>query len=231
MNICPQCGEELKKKKNKVCPHCGYDLKNDPKGLLSETGNPFMAAPQPQVLSSQQTFAQEQVEKGKKAKVKTPRKKDPNGFGSLMTPEEREAFMTEGFHISMLLDTPDENYLISPRDIRANKDISMLCYLPFLFWIPLFARPGSRFARFHANQGLLLSIVELVWWTVEIILSKYFNDQLLYFLTILLLALNLIVLVLIGFGIINCSNGRAKELPIIGQYRIIPVIRPYKNRR
>lgn len=232
MNICPQCGEELKKKKAKVCPHCGYDLRNDPKGYLADPDNLFSVTP-----SVQETFSSEDTASasplsgsGKQKAPKAPKKKDPNGFGTLMTQQEREAYLSETFHPSMLLETQSENYLISPRDIAANKDLSMLCYAPFLFWLPLLSRPGSRFIRFHSNQGMLLSIVEAVWWILEYALTKYFNDQLLYFLSILLASFNLVILILIGFGILNASNGRAKEMPIFGQFRIISTIRPPKHR-
>ena len=140
---------------------------------------------------------------------------------------ERNA--AESFRIAALLDTPDDNDLISPRDIRANKDICMLCYLPCLFWFPLLSRPASRFARLHANQGMLLTLVSSCWWILEYTLTSYFNDELLYFLSILLGALNVFVLILIGFGIINCSNGLAKEMPLFGHFRIIETIKPLKE--
>lgn len=146
-------------------------------------------------------------------------------FGALMTDQERAKYQAESFHLSYLLETPDENYLIHPRDAYRNRDITLLCYLPLLFWIPLVSRPRSRFARFHANQGLIMNIVIFSWWIIEAILTSFFNDQLLYFLSIILASFNIFVLILIGFGILSVTNEQARELPIIGRFRIITTIR------
>ena len=47
-----------------------------------------------------------------------------------------------------------------PADIEKNKLMTGLAYL--LFFLPLLACPKSKFAKFHANQGLLLFIITLV---------------------------------------------------------------------
>lgn len=41
-------------------------------------------------------------------------------------------------------------------DSAANQGLSVLSYLGFLFLIPLLTRPNDDFARYHANQGLVL---------------------------------------------------------------------------
>lgn len=45
------------------------------------------------------------------------------------------------------------------QDSAANQHLSILSYLGPLFMIPLFTRPNDDFARFHANQGLNLLIL------------------------------------------------------------------------
>ena len=49
-----------------------------------------------------------------------------------------------------------------PADIEKNRVFGGLSYLWLLFILPLFACPQSRFAKFHANQGLVLFIIEAV---------------------------------------------------------------------
>lgn len=60
-----------------------------------------------------------------------------------------------------LLNTPDVTASFDPADISANKAMGILSYLSLLVLIPIFAAPKSRFARFHANQGLILLILEV----------------------------------------------------------------------
>ncbi len=151
-------------------------------------------------------------------------------FGAVMTDQERARYQAESFHLSYLLETPDDNYLIAPRDAYRNRDITLLCYLPLLFWIPLVSRPRSRFARFHANQGLVLYIFLFTWWIIEAILTRFFNDQLLYFLSIILASFNILALILIGFGILSVTNEQARELPLIGRIRIITTVRGERRR-
>jgi len=39
-------------------------------------------------------------------------------------------------------------------DIQANKILALLSYFWLLFLVPWFLAPNSRFARFHAKQGI-----------------------------------------------------------------------------
>lgn len=108
-------------------------------------------------------------------------------------------------------------------DIEQNKLMGVLSYLSFLVLIPLFADKGSKFARFHANQGLVLCLAEVAFVVVYMILSAIlvgisFN---LLFLATLLGLLGLVFPVLAIMGIINVANGKAKELPVIGKVRLL----------
>lgn len=96
-------------------------------------------------------------------------------------------------------------------DIEKNKVISALAYI--IFFLPLIVCADSPFGKFHANQGLLLlitgvggsiilSFIPIVGW-------------------ILLPLLSLAIFILAILGLINTINGKAKELPVIGKYRII----------
>jgi uncharacterized membrane protein len=99
----------------------------------------------------------------------------------------------------------------SSEDIQANKVWAGLAY--FLFFLPLIICPESRYARYHANQGLVLlivsalgsivlAIIPIIGW----ILSPIFG---------------LGVLVLAIMGLVNGLNGQAKELPLIGKWQIL----------
>ena len=85
--------------------------------------------------------------------------------------------------------------------------------LAYILFYPLVACPDSKFGPFHANQGLLLlilgfgggiilSIIPLIGW-------------------IMLPLFSILVLVLAIIGLINGFGGKAKELPVIGKFRLL----------
>lgn len=59
-----------------------------------------------------------------------------------------------------IINTPDTTESFDRDDIAKNKGMAVLSYIWILFIIPLFAAKDSKFARFHANQGLVLFIVD-----------------------------------------------------------------------
>ena len=118
-----------------------------------------------------------------------------------------------------LNNTPDETGNYDPRDTEDNKFMGILAYLSWLVLIPIFAAKESRFARFHANQGLVLAIFELIIW---IGISILCHIPLLGWLFRIIRALiSLAFLVMSVIGIVNVMNGKAKELPFTGRFRIL----------
>lgn len=97
-------------------------------------------------------------------------------------------------------------------DIEKNKGIAAVAYL--LFFVPLLAAKDSRFAMYHANQGLVLLLLALAINVVGGIIP------LLGWFLILPLG-NLLVVILFVFGLVNALGGKAKPLPLIGSIRII----------
>lgn len=113
--------------------------------------------------------------------------------------------------------------VFDPEDIEKNKAMAGLAYL--IFFLPLVAAPESKFGRFHANQGLLLLIVGVAGGIVVMILSAILT-YISYILgatigTLLSFAFWIGYLVLGVMGLINGFGGHAKELPVIGKFRII----------
>lgn len=96
-------------------------------------------------------------------------------------------------------------------DIEKNKTMAGLAYL--IFFLPLLACPESNFAKFHANQSLILlilgvagnvilSIIPIIGWA-------------------LIPVFGILVFVLFIMGLINGFGGKAKRLPVIGQFTIL----------
>ena len=106
--------------------------------------------------------------------------------------------------------TADTTSEYDAQDIEKNKVMAVLAYI--LFFIPLLAAKDSKFARFHTNQGLVLflggiiasvvAVIPVIGWIVAPIAG-------------------LVITVLAVIGIINALNGKAKELPVIGKFKIL----------
>lgn len=107
------------------------------------------------------------------------------------------------------------------KDAEDNKLMGILAYLSILVLVPILAAPNSKFARFHANQGLLLLIGEAAWSVIHGVLSTIFALIGLPVLATVLSLFDLVFLVFMIIGIVNVCNGEEKELPVFGQYRIL----------
>ena len=98
------------------------------------------------------------------------------------------------------------------KDAEDNKIMGILAYLWILFLVPYLTGKESPFAKFHANQGCILFLVEIVAWVFLFIPFIGWLISFVLFIGCLVLAI---------MGIINALNGEMKELPIIGKYTIL----------
>ncbi|MEK3911623.1 DUF4870 domain-containing protein [Paenibacillus sp. FSL H7-0331] len=104
-----------------------------------------------------------------------------------------------------------EQLPVDPADAAENKVIGIVAYI--IFFLPLIVAKQSRFAMYHANQGLLLLLVCIA---CNLVLGA------IPFLNLILVPIaNLGALVLTILGIINAANGQIKPLPLIGKYTLI----------
>lgn len=125
--------------------------------------------------------------------------------------------------ISELNNTADTTSEFDANDIENNMAMAILSYLSWLVLIPLLAAKNSKFARYHANQGLVLAIAELAFGVAYGIVSAIILaiSLRLAFIVSIIGLLGLVFLALSIIGIVNAANGRAKELPIIGKIKLI----------
>ncbi len=114
-----------------------------------------------------------------------------------------------GSKVAQLNDTPDTTGSFDVDDVKNNKGMAVLAYLGILVLIPIFARKDSPFARYHSNQGLIL----LICWVIVAILRRIW--------WLLGTVGGLIGFILFIIGIVNAANGRAKELPVVGKFRLL----------
>ena len=128
-----------------------------------------------------------------------------------------------GAKMAAFNNTADSTAEFDKADIEKNKGMSVLAYFGPLVLIPIFAAKDSKFARYHSNQGLTLLIAAVAYSILYGILSTiiYAISWRLGFIVSIIGLVSILFTVLAIIGIINAVNGRAKELPIIGKYKIL----------
>lgn len=105
---------------------------------------------------------------------------------------------------------------VEKSDVEKNKAMAIVGYIiPILFFIPLITdAKNSHFAKFHANQQLVL----LIAWVVVNIVGTVI--PIIGWFLILPLG-TIFLLVLMIMGVINASKGTMKKLPAIGGIEIL----------
>lgn len=97
-------------------------------------------------------------------------------------------------------------------DMEKNKGMAILAYI--VFFIPLLAAKDSKFAMYHANQGLNLFLLAVAISVIGTVVP--------FFGWFLILPFgHLAVLIFAIMGIINASKGETKPLPLIGKFELI----------
>ncbi len=90
-------------------------------------------------------------------------------------------------------------------DVEKNKSVAALSYLWILCLVPLLMRRSSKFAQFHAKQGVVLFIAEMI---ISILMWIPVFGQLLLVLAIIIAAL----------GFIKSYNGEWWKAPFIYEW-------------
>lgn len=122
----------------------------------------------------------------------------------------------------------------SKEDIESNKIMGVLSYLGILSLVPYFAAKDSKYAQYHAKQGVNLFIIALAYSIISTIIQAvvkvnksvgfyyaYTVKVTPWYISVPLNALSIAFFVFAIIGIINACKGEQKELPIIGKFKII----------
>lgn len=88
--------------------------------------------------------------------------------------------------------------------------MAILSYIGPLVIVSYLTSKDEPFVKFHIKQGLVLFAIEVVLW----VLSMPFYIMLWFLMPLI----NLALLVLSIIGIVNASQGKQKELPLVGQF-------------
>lgn len=113
-----------------------------------------------------------------------------------------------------------EDFVMDSND----KLYGILAYLGLLVLVPTFAGK-TEFARYHANQGWVLFICELILGVAVGIVGGIITVIIPFVGGIILGVLEgiigLVSLIMMILGIVNVANGEMKPLPVIGGIKIL----------
>ncbi len=154
------------------------------------------------------------------AEQETPVQEVPQAAPVQSEPQAANDFSAK---VAALNDTADTTSEFDANDIAQNKAMGILAYFGPLCLIPIFAAKESKFARFHANQGLVLLIACVAYSIASSILNSILLaiSWRLSFITGIISFVSVVFAILALLGIINAANGKAKELPVIGKFKIL----------
>lgn len=117
------------------------------------------------------------------------------------------------------------------QDINNNKVLSLFSYLGILVLIPILAAKDSKFAKFHANQGLVIIIAGIALEVINIIINVIFNFTiykiaivgtiLSILVSLIFWILSILLLVLVVYGIVSACQGKAVRFPFVDKLTII----------
>jgi uncharacterized membrane protein len=111
---------------------------------------------------------------------------------------------------------------VDSEDVSKNRVFGILSYIGILWLVGLIAASDSKYAKFHANQGLVLFLGEIALNVVMTILTVIFSKLHLGFLFAGLQSLvNLVPVAYMVFGIVFAAKGQARELPFIGKFHLL----------
>lgn len=135
--------------------------------------------------------------------------------------------------IEDILDTKNSTKSFTKKDIENNKKLAVLSYLSILALIPYFAHQDSKYVKFHAKQGMNLLLVWIIYYIFYRLVSSFkINSNCIFqgivnycqvtpwWISFPLNLLGIAIFALALIGIINVIQGKAKELPLIGNIKL-----------
>lgn len=223
MPFCSKCGGNLADDA-KFCPVCGNPVNSQASQNVNSAEN--------QAQAQQPNFNQ-QGQQSSQPNFNYQAQQSQTNFNYQANPNQNYTKNPDGTYVFTGPINADGMYV---SDVEKNKYLNILSYIGILFLIPLFAAKGSKYSRFHINQGLILFISEVAYNIIKAIVMAilsaimfagdyYYVFSPMYGLyTIINTVLSIVNLgfaALAIYGIYNTCTGKVKELPIIGKFRIL----------
>ena len=114
----------------------------------------------------------------------------------------------------------------APSDISANRGMGIISYISWVVLVPIFTAKNSPYARFHANQGLILAILETGIGIVSSILSNWLGKLPLigWVFKVVGVLVGLLIIPVCVYAVIafvGAIRGKAMEIPFINSITLI----------
>ena len=204
MKTCPKCGAYVPDASDK-CLACGYVLK-DTFGTSGTASSPAGAAAQQQAPNPFENV-RSTVKENTSAYSDTGSQTRPYDYGRSDGTERQNYKKDRGYQHSY-----EEGMEDGKQKTGSDIFTAILSYFGPLWILPLLRKssgnPPSKFVMFHANQGLVLFILDVI---IAVFSGTTGLSEL----------FNLISFILGIIGIINAAKGQMKPLPIIGGITLI----------
>ncbi|MCE0498688.1 MAG: DUF4339 domain-containing protein [Methylacidiphilales bacterium] len=113
---------------------------------------------------------------------------------------------------------------VDAEDAEKNKLFGIIAYVSILWLVPYLAAKDSPFAKYHANQGFVLFIVEVALWLVLTIIYQIIGMLGLSAFASIAFVLSFAWLAILGlviYGVLNAAFGKCVPLPVIGGVRVL----------
>lgn len=139
--------------------------------------------------------------------------------------------------IDKIMNTEDSTKDYDKKDIESNKGLAMISYLGPLALIPFLVSKDSKFAVYHAKQGLNLFVIELIFSICSYFLTSIIQIPKMctlwegstyecgmitpWWISLPISLLESLTFIVAIVGFVWAYQGKAKELPIIGKIKII----------
>ena len=91
---------------------------------------------------------------------------------------------------------------IANKDVEENKTVAALSYLWVLCLVPLLTKKKSKFAQFHAKQGLVLFVIEII-------------GTFIFWIPLIGWAIAIALLVVAIMGVLKALNGEWWKIPYV----------------
>ena len=113
-------------------------------------------------------------------------------------------------------------------ELTVDRGMGILAYLGIFVLFPIFAERNSKFARFHANQGLVILLCEVGYWIIQFLLtwlagliSWRLAAVVGTIMGIISFLLGIVLLVFMIMGIVSALKRQTKPLPFIGKIKLL----------
>ncbi|HUB66178.1 MAG TPA: DUF4339 domain-containing protein [Candidatus Methylacidiphilales bacterium] len=130
---------------------------------------------------------------------------------------------TKPVDLTSLVNAKGEALEVTVEDAEKNKIFGILAYLGLLCLVTIFVPKNSPYARYHANQGLVLLLFWVALGIVLEIVGLIFSvlPGSLYMIFTLMNLVYIGPLILMILGIINAAAGKCVPLPVIGGVKLL----------